>query len=181
MFVWVRKISVFLAAFALTIAPQMARAQETESSQAEAFLVTPLSFQKQIDLDFGQIIASNNNGTVVMDSAGTVTTTGGIVHINGTQQAARFWGYGSFNQIVSINVDANLYTLSRQSGSETIIMDQILIGSQPPINITTNPRRFRIGNPDGFFSFTIAGRLQISANQPAGVYSGEFTVILEYE
>ena len=39
--------------------------------------------------------------------------------------------------------------------SRLAFSDQILIGSQPPINITTNPRRFRIANPDGFFSFTI--------------------------
>ena len=181
MFVWVRKIAVFVTAIALAMAPQIALAQETEATEAQAFLVTPLSFQKQIDLDFGQIIASNNNGTVVMNSAGTVSTTGGIVHISGTQQPARFWGFGTFNQIVSINVDANAYTLTRQGGSDTIIMDQILIGSQPPINITTNPRRFRIANPDGFFSFTIAGRLQVGANQVPGVYSGEFTVSLEYE
>ncbi|MEO0907220.1 MAG: DUF4402 domain-containing protein [Pseudomonadota bacterium] len=181
MFVWVRKIAVFLAAIALAMAPQIALAQETESTPAEAFLVTPLSFQKEIDLDFGQIIASNTNGTVVMDSAGTVTTTGGIVHINGTQQPARFWGYGSFNQRVLINVTANSYTLTEPVSGETIIMDQILIGSQPPINITTNPRRFRIANPDGFFSFTIAGRLQVSAGQAPGIYSGEFTVTLEYE
>ncbi|MEM7779499.1 MAG: DUF4402 domain-containing protein [Pseudomonadota bacterium] len=161
--------------------PHSVLAQETESANTEAFLVTPLSFVKQDDLDFGQIIPATSAGTVVMDSTGAVTTSGSIIQVNGTQQPARFWGYGSFNQIVIINVDANSYTLTRDGGTETMIMDQVLIGSSPPINITTNPRRFRIGNPDGFFTFTMAGRLQVNARQRPGTYTGQFTVTLEYQ
>lgn len=158
-----------------------AQAQETEESNAGAFLVTPLSFVKQYDLDFGDIIPSSTNGTVVMDSTGAVTTTGGVIQIDGTQQPARFWGYGRFNQRVLINVNANSYTLRRNGGSETMIMDQILIGSQPPVIVNTNPRRFRIANPDGYFSFSLAGRLRVNANQRPGVYTGTFVVTLEYE
>lgn len=166
---------------ALAAAPQIAHAQDNDQAEASAFLVTPLSFVKQFDLDFGQIIPGNTNGTVVMDSVGNVTTTGGVIQINGSQQPALFWGYGTFNQRVLINVNANTHTLTRQGGTETMLMDQLLIGSQPPIIISTNPRRFRIANPDGYFSFSIAGRLQVGANQAPGVYEGEFTIQLEYE
>ena len=116
-----------------------------------------------------------------MDSAGNVTTSGGVTQIDGTQQPARFWGYGSFLQTVLINSDANSYILTRDGGTETMVMDALLIGSQPPIIINTNPRRFRIVNPDGYFSFTIAGRLQVGADQEPGTYRGEFTIQLEYE
>lgn len=173
--------TLLLAALALFAAPNAAMAQDSDQAEASAFLVTPLSFVKELDLDFGQIIPGNTNGTVTMDSTGAVTTTGGIIQIAGTQQPARFWGYGTFNQRVLINVDANNYTLVRDGGTETMLLDQILIGSQPPIIINTNPRRFRIANPDGYFSFTIAGRLRVAADQAPGVYSGEFTVQLEYE
>lgn len=166
---------------ALAATPQVAHAQDNDQAEASAFLVTPLSFVKQFDLDFGQIIPGNTNGTVVMDSVGNVTTTGGVIQINGSQQPARFWGYGTFNQRVLINANANTYTLTRQGGTETMLMDQLLIGSQPPIIISTNPRRFRIANPDGYFSFSIAGRLRVGANQAPGVYEGEFTIQLEYE
>lgn len=179
--IWVRIAALFLAAIPAGLFPGAALAQDSDQAEANAFLVTPLSFVKELDLDFGQIIPGNSDGTIVMDSAGTVTTTGGILQISGTQQPARFWGYGTFNQRVLINVDANSYTLTRDGGTETMIMDQVLIGSQPPIIINTNPRRFRIANPDGFFSFTIAGRLQVASDQAPGVYSGEFTVQLEYE
>lgn len=173
---WMVLAGVLAAGFA---AP--ATAQDAASAEAEAFLVTPLSFVKELDLDFGQIIPGSTNGTVVMDSTGAVTTTGGVIQIAGTQQPARFWGYGTFNQRVLINVDANSYTLTREGGTETMLLDQILIGSQPPIIINTNPRRFRIANPDGYFSFTMAGRLRVAADQTPGVYRGEFTVTLEYQ
>ena len=178
---WFTKVGLLLAAFIAAATPGVVKAQNAEAVPAETFVVIPLSFVKQDDLDFGSIVPSSTNGTVVMDSTGAVTTTGGVIQIDGTQQPARFWGYGQFNQRVLINVNANSYTLRRDGGSETMIMDQVLIGSQPPIIINTNPRRFRIANPDGYFSFTMAGRLRVNANQQPGVYTGTFIVTLEYE
>ncbi|UAB78667.1 DUF4402 domain-containing protein [Erythrobacter sp. SCSIO 43205] len=173
-----RLLSAILCLWAL---PSAALAQETEPAEARAFLVTPLSFVKQYDLDFGDIIPGNTDGELVMDSAGLVSTTGGIIQIDGTQQPARFWGYGQYLQTVLINVDANQHILTRSGGTETLLMDAMLIGSQPPIIINTNPRRFRIVNPDGYFSFTIAGRLQVPADTLPGVYEGQFALTLEYE
>ncbi|AOL24823.1 protein of unknown function (DUF4402) [Erythrobacter litoralis] len=153
----------------------------TGSSDARTLVVTPLSFVKDTDLDFGQIIASGTAGTVTMDVDGNMTTTGGVTAAGGNPLPARFWGYGTFNQTLLINVDRNSYLLTREGGTETMRLDQVAIGSRPPIQIRTNPRRFRIANPDGFFAFTIVGRLRVGANQPSGIYRGEFTVTLEYE
>ncbi len=175
----IKALAILIASF--TAFTTSAQAQASQSSEASAFLVTPLSFVKETDLDFGVIIPGDTNGTVFMDSTGAVATSGGIIVQGGTQQPARFWGYGEFNQRVLINIDANTYTLTRVGGSETMLYDQVTIGSRPPIIITTAPRRFRIANPDGFFAFTIAGRLQVAADQAPGVYEGQFTVVLEYE
>ena len=175
------KLALIWAALIIGSVPIAVSAQDADSADAQAFLVTPLSFVKQTDLDFGQIIPTNTAGTVTMDSTGAVATTGGVTQVDGTQIPARFWGFGQFNQRVLINIDANTYLLTRDGGTETMLLDRVTIGSQPPILITTNPRRFRIANPDGFFSFTIAGRLQVAANQAPGIYNGEFTVTLEYE
>ena len=171
--------AIMLALAAVLATP--AAAQNTQTADAQAFLVTPLSFVKQTDLDFGKIVPGNADGEVNMDSDGIVTTTNGIAVLDGTSQLARFWGYGTLNQTVLINIDQNTYLLTREGGAETLLFDRVTIGSRPPIRITRNPRRFRIVNPDGFFSFTIAGRLQIASDQAPGVYNGEFTVTLEYE
>ncbi|MGB3469207.1 MAG: DUF4402 domain-containing protein [Erythrobacter sp.] len=169
-----------IAVSALLAAPASAQA-DTASADSRALIITPLSFVRNTDLDFGQIIPANADGTIFMDSNGAVTTTNGIQHIDGTQAPAEFWGYGSFNQRVLINIDANTYTLTRNGGTETMLFDQVTIGSRPPILLTTNPRRFRIINAQGIFAFAVSGRLQVGANQPAGTYTGQFSVTLEYE
>jgi hypothetical protein len=177
-----KRLQLLFAGVLLGMMPGALAAQETtEDGDAQAFLVTPLSFVKQFDLDYGHIIPGATAGTIVMDSTGAVTTTGGVIQVDGTQSPALFWGYGTFLQTVLIHSDSNTYVLTRDGGTETMLMDQVLIGSQPPIIINTNPRRFRIVNPDGYFSFTIAGRLQVGANQEPGLYTGEFTIQLEYE
>ena len=172
-------LAIFTSAFAALTAP--AFAQDTQSTDSRAVLVTPLSFIKDPDLDFGEIVPGDNDGFVTMNTAGVMTTTGGIIARTGTSQPATFRGFGTFNQTVLINIDQNSYILTRQGGTETMVLDLINIGSNPPILITTNPRRFRIANPGGFFAFTIVGRLAVAANQAPGVYEGEFTVTLEYE
>ncbi|MEM6496840.1 MAG: DUF4402 domain-containing protein [Pseudomonadota bacterium] len=172
-------VAALLAGCLSLAAPAMA--DDTDVADSRALIITPLSFVKDTDLDFGQIIPADTAGTVFMDSTGAVTTTGGVVQLDGTQLPARFWGYGQFNQRVLINITQNSYVLTRDGGSETMLYDQVTIGSRPPVIITTNPRRFRIINPDGFFTFTIAGRLQVGANQRPGIYTGEFAVTLEYE
>jgi len=156
-----------------------AHAQSADAT-ASAFLVTPLSFVKQDDLDFGKIIPSNTNGTVTMDETGAVTTTGGVVVVAGSQSPARFWGYGTFNQRVRINLDQNRYWLNHPNGTDRMRLDRLTIGSSPPTRIGTAPRVFRIANPDGYFAFTIAGRLRVGANQTPGVYTGNFVVTLDY-
>ena len=174
-------LRALLVTLFLGLTPATLSAQESASADAETLLLTPLSFFKEDDLDFGQIIPGDTAGTVVMDSTGAVTTTGGVIQINGTQQVARFWGYGSFNQRVRINVNANSHILTRDGGTETMVMDQVLIGSAPPTVITTSPRTFRIVNANGYFAFSLAGRLQVAANQAPGAYIGEFAVTLEYQ
>lgn len=177
-----KRLTLLMSAFlGLWATPSAVLAQDATQSETSAFILTPLSFLKELDLEFGTVIPGNTGGTLVMDSAGNVSTSGSVIHIAGTQQPARFAGFGAFRQTVSINVDSDAYILTRVGGTQTMLMDTLLIGSQPPIIINTNPRSFLIGNPAGFFFFTIAGRLQVPANAVPGTYEGEFTVTLEYE
>lgn len=164
-----------LAAFATPAA-----AQDTDSAESRAFLVTPLSFVKQFDLHFGDIIPSDTDGTVVIDPAGGVTTTGGVQVITTNAQAARFWGYGTFRQLVRVNFDANQYTLTRVGGTETMTMNTTTVGSVPPVPLGASPRIFRIGNPDGYFAFGVGATLEVDADQAPGTYESTFTITLEY-
>lgn len=173
-------LAIAAAALACAFASTTAQAQEVESSEARAFLVTPLSFVKQFDLDFGDIIPGDNGGTVTVIPNGSVTTTGDVIHIDGTQQAGLFWGYGAVNQLVRIQFDANEYTLTRIGGTETMTMTTTTIGSIPPVPLGANPRIFRIVNPDGYFNFGMGATLDVDGDQAPGVYEGDFTITLDY-
>jgi hypothetical protein len=173
-------VNLFAAGLLGGLACQPLCAQDQETVDARTLVLTPLSFVKDTDLDFGLIIPGDSAGSITMDVAGEITTSGGVTSA-GEAIPARFWGYGSFNQTLLINVDRNRYTLTREGGTETMRLDRVSIGSRPPIRIRTRPTRFRIVNPDGYFAFTIVGRLRVGANQTPGIYRGEFTVFLEYE
>lgn len=151
-----------------------------EAATSNAIVVTQLSLVKDDDLDFGYIIPGGTQGFVTIRPDGTLVTSGEIRATAGETKPAAFYGYGSFGQRLRINIDANQYNLRRQGGTQTMRLDQLTISSQPPIVLGPAPRLFVIASPDGFFRFTIGGRLRVAANQRAGLYTGEFDVTVEY-
>lgn len=164
-------------AAASAIAMPVAAQQSTQS--AEAVVVTPLSFIEVNDLKFGKIIPSSTSaGTVRLQSNGTRTATGGIVLIGNDHQPAEFAGRGSQNQIVDIAIGANTIFLS--GPGPDMAVNQFQIGSTPTTFLTTAPRFFRIGSPTGIFRFPVGGVLAVAQDQPAGTYSGTWTITLNY-
>ncbi|WP_114520951.1 DUF4402 domain-containing protein [Altererythrobacter sp. ZODW24] len=180
--VWHRTmLGALCLAAPIALVPQTVMAQTVTSAESEAIVVTPLSFIKTQDLDFGSIIPGPNNGGVTLDPDGSVTTTGGIVVLAGSTQVARFAGYGSFGQFVTINLDRNRYDLTRIGGTQTMRMRNMTIGSAPPSPLGTPVRTFFIGSPSGAFAFSVAGEVRVRRNQAPGIYEGQFEVTLEYQ
>lgn len=171
---------------ALLFAPQSALAQSAsvnpivKASTATTTIVTPLSFFKVADINFGSIAPGNTAGTVVLSPFNVVTTTGGVTARTGSTQPASFAGLGSNNQTVTISVTANSRLLTRVGGTQTMRIDTFVIGSTPTANLTTVPLAFRINSPTGQFSFPVGATLRVSANQTPGIYQGSFSVTLNY-
>ncbi len=154
----------------------------TTQGQAEAVVVSPLSFFKVDDLVFGRLIPGPTAGTVVIAPNGTRTATGGVRLATGLpHQPAAFAGRGSFNQLVRISVNATTRTLTRVGGTQTMLMDTFVIGSSPTATLTTAPLAFRIATPTGMFQFPVGARLRVGANQVPGIYTGTFTITLDYQ
>lgn len=151
-----------------------------KASSATTTIVTPLSFFKVADLNFGTIAPGTTSGTVVLSPFNVVTTTGGVTARTGSTQPARFAGLGSNNQTVTINVTANSRLLTRVGGTQTMRIDTFIIGSTPTAALTTAPLAFRINSPTGQFSFPVGATLRVSANQTPGIYQGSFSVTLNY-
>ena len=170
------RILIALLTCAFSLSPLSA---ETDTAEAEVLLVTPLSLINDGNLNFGRIVSSNAPGTVTVSPSNAVSSSGGATPISGTSNA-RFYGYGSYNGIVALWLSQNQIQIVRSGGSETMTVRNFTIGSTPPTTLSTNPRYFRIGAVSGFFSFTIGGTLDVSANQEPGSYIGTFNVTIEY-
>lgn len=171
---------IVLAAMMLGVsAPAIAGPQRTE---AQAVIVTPLSFFKVDDLIFGRILPSSTAGTVTVAPDGVRTKTGGVTLFNGGgEQPSRFAGRGAANQIVAISLTSTPNRLTRVGGTQTMTLSTFVIGSTPTVVLTGTNQFFRINNTSGIFNFPVGASLAVGANQVAGNYAGTFVVTLNYQ
>ncbi len=166
-----------LAAFA-TMAAQPAFAGTTPGG-SEVTIVRPLSFVIDDNLDFGTVVRGTTAGTVTVTPTGTRTQTGGVTLANGGgHKPASFAGQGTFTQRVEISLGANSILLNGP-GAPMRVRD-FVIGSTPTAVLTTAPLSFRIAALNGVFSFPIGATLEVAANQAPGVYSGNWSITLNY-
>ena len=166
----VAAITVALCAF-----PALA---ETKQGNAEITIVRPLSFVIDDNLDFGSIIPSNVAGIVTMAPTGARTATGGIVIVGTGHTPASFAGQGTFNQRVDVSLGANSIFIT--GPGPRMRVRTFVIGSTPTAVLTTAPTRFRIASANGIFAFPIGATLEVGANQPAGRYTGTWSITLNY-
>jgi spore coat protein U-like protein len=150
-------------------------------AQAKAAMVSALAFIAQEDLEFGYILPSATAGTVTVSPANVRTSTGGVTLMSGgLVQPSRFFGKGTFGQFVQISLASSPFVLTRSGGTETMILDTMVIGSTPTAILTTAPLTFRIGSATGIFNFPLGGTLRVNANQVPGDYAGTITITLNY-
>lgn len=144
-------------------------------------VVRPLSFFATDDIAFGALLSGATAGTITVLPDGTRTSTGGATPIGGGFLPARFTGFGTFNQLVNISMQATPINITRVGGTQTMQVRNFTVGSTPTtVVLTTTPRTFRIGSASGIFSFALGAQLVVGANQTPGDYRGNYTVILNY-
>lgn len=176
------KVMVFVFAATGFMGAAITSAQAQETADAEITVVTPLSFISTDDLNFGDIIPSNQAGQVRMTADGNRTATNGIILVGGNQQAGGFAGQGAFFQIVEISLGANTTQITGPGAPMTVRNFTILSTvANNGVILNTNPRRFRITSPTGIFIFGIGATLDVGANQTPGRYSGTWDITLNYQ
>jgi hypothetical protein len=142
----------------------------TAPGAGRAIIVTPFSFIQVDDLVFSTIVPGAAAGTVTIDAvSGARTSAGGVAALGGAgAQRARFVGAGSENQTVSLTLSAPP-TLSDGGGNNMTMTSLDLDG----------PNTRTIG-PDLAFDVYVGGTLAVGANQVPGLYSGTFSLTVEY-
>ena len=172
-----KKLGVTIAALMAVVMSSPAYA-DTKPGNAEITVVRPLSFVIDDNLDFGSLIPGTVAGTVTMAPTGARTATNGIVLVGGGNTPATFSGQGTFNQRVDISLGANSILITGPGAPMRV--RTFVIGSTPTAVLTTAPLRFRIAATNGIFTFPIGATLEVGANQPAGKYTGNWSITLNY-
>lgn len=189
------------AAAALSL-PAVAAPNDTGTASvgAEIHIVEPASLIRTRDMVFGKIVQQAGAGTVVLDAAtDTCTTSAGLLRL-GICRSAQFTGMGTRNMQVRINGPASILLTGP---GQSMVLNGFLMDTSPDLTAVTGGgggggngngnafgwsnapgqgnRRFRIVSPTGIFTFGVGGTLNVNANQAPGVYTGTFSVTVQYQ
>ena len=156
---------------ALTGTADAARVQATPKNVGKATLVKPLSLLKLGDLDFGRIASGATAGTVTIDPNNDArSSTGGVTLMGGTPIAARFISYGTQGSLLIITRTANPILVTRVSGTETMLVDNLILNGPTIRAIAAN----------GTMDLRVGATLSVGANQAEGNYVGDMDVFVNY-
>lgn len=164
------KMKTFFAAAAigaLSVSAVPAAAQQADAG-AGANIIAPLQISKNTDLYFGTIAPS-------LTDAGIVSVNADGSRVCGPQLTCLTVDHTAANFSVTGETDAS-YTIALPS---TIQIANGVGDTMDVYDFTGSKSGGVLGG--GTDSFDVGGKLAVSAAQPAGVYSGSFTVSVEYQ
>lgn len=159
----------WFAPFVLIAATLALVGAQAESGSANASVILPLTLTESATLEFGQLSASADAGTVVVDAAGERTQTGGVNLEGGVARPGSWSVAGEPSTAYTVTLPAADVTLA--AGGDTLT-----------VNDFTDSRN-GASNTDGAGndSFQVGATLVVGADQPAGTYSGSYAVTVAYQ
>ncbi len=142
----------------------------TQNAQGTVSILKPLTILKQMDMDFGELVAAGA-GTAVLDPvSGALTTTGLVTHAGPAAHPAVFTTTGSRTANVHIRIPQNPITLTRVGGAETMIVSTWTLDGNSNRKYPQNSA----------FNFAVGATLTVAAGQAEGTYLGTFDVNVQY-
>jgi len=147
----------------------------TEAGTGKAVIIEPLTIVADDDLRFGQFVQPTSAGTLTIASDGGVTAAGGMLQTYNLPQTGTGRGPATFhldgtpNRMVIVN-RPNRIDISNGTSAMRVdrFTDNIQSASQ------------RLDN-NGYFHLFIGARLNVSANQEVGTYSGTYDISVIYQ
>ena len=147
-------------------------AQVTASATGTAEIVAPIAIANAVDMNFGNV-AEAGAGTVILDPAGTRTTTGSVTlpAITGTVTAASFTVTGTSGYTYTITLPSTDYTITRTAGAETMIVNAFTSNPNGTGTLTGGSETLNVG-----------ATLNVAAGQVPGTYTNAtgFDVTVNY-
>lgn len=135
------------------------------TATVSATVLQPVTLTKTSDLEFGKIVAGPSASTVTMASNGQFRCGTGITCLD-THNMARFSVNGIPGQLVSVQLDNQIMLSSTN-------------GTRMPVTLEASATSMKLGNsPSNIIS--VGGSLSVAAYQAEGVYTGLFTITVNY-
>ncbi|MEM8696314.1 MAG: DUF4402 domain-containing protein [Pseudomonadota bacterium] len=160
-------ITVFAAGAAMASLGTAANAA-TATADATAEILEQVQIAQVTDLNFGTIVPDATNAATVSVAANAAGTRncGGLTCAGGASVSSASFDVTGAN---GLNVDVALSGLTQLSDGTN---------NMP---ITLNASSNVLAMTGSAVSLYVGGDLSVAANQPAGVYSGTFTVTADYQ
>jgi Mat/Ecp fimbriae major subunit len=149
----------------------------TQTSTTKVVALRPIMLVNSTSLDFGSVVPGLTNGTVTINSRTGVRTRTVVTLVGSTFSRARFVAAASVGRIVTLTVNAPTITLT--SGANTMTVNTLRVSADGGA-VRTFGQNYTIP-ASGTITFDVGGRLNVTANKPAGLYSGTFSLTLNYQ
>jgi hypothetical protein len=161
----IRQIVFAVLAAPLFILPQQVFAADAPATVG-ANVVAPIAVSQATGMQFGALSPTATAGTVVLGTNGSRTPTN-VDLLPGTGTAAAFNVTGDGTSTYSISLPGAPITLNDGGNSMTVDAFGHDAGGSPALS-------------SGTATFNVGATLNIGASQPAGTYSGSYTVSVNY-
>jgi hypothetical protein len=143
---------------------------------ARTSVLGPVAMLNTAPLDFGGIIPAVG-GTVVVDAQTGTRTGTGVVLAGGIVSNARFIATGTPNQVVTISLNPVPIVITNGANSMSINQIRVSVNGGGPQPVGPNANL----GPIGVINYAVGGRLNVAAAQADGIYTGTFTLTMDYQ
>jgi hypothetical protein len=174
---WIACARTFLILFSAAplIAAFPTQAGST-SGPAKTVILAPALIVNTAPLDFGNLIPVGAGNTIINAQTGIRSTTT-VLPAGGAPSSAKFVATGTPNTVVTLSITPTPIVLTAGAASMNVNQLRVSINGGGPQPLGPNAST----GPLGIINFAIGGRLIVAANQATGVYSGTFTVTMNYQ
>lgn len=159
-------IGLAVAAIAVALSAGSKAMAADASGTANATMVAPISMAATSAMEFASLAATTTAGTVVLSTAGARSGTDVDVLSGGSPAAAVFTVSGANNATYSLTLPSTPQTLT--SGGDTMTLTAFTEDSTETLN------------GSGSEAFNVGATLNVGISQPAGSYTGTYTVTVAY-
>lgn len=167
-------VSIFIIVFCLGL-PNNVKGQASSTAAnigIDANVIAPITIINTgpTKLNFGTVIRSSAEGTVVVTPDAQRSFTGGAsVLSNSSFSPAPFSASGENNSSFTITLPITDVLLTRENGTETMVVNEFTHNSALALS------------PLGVATFSVGATLNLAIDQVSGEYHGAFSVTINYQ